>query len=168
MTIDPYSRIFSSDSKFVKSHGKARDEAWSKIEELVSNEPDIYDPKKRGKLFRDTINEKHVSPKTLYKSCRKYWRYGKTPNALLPQMTECSNSGRKRGIRVKYAMNREKLLPKRGEGKVFHDISPGMNPTATHIKSIKQALEELIESGSKLLGSCPPSLGKRNRLSIIY
>lgn len=144
-TVDPYTRNFTSDSEFVKIHGKARDDAWNKIKDLVLNEPDIFDPEKRGVLFKNAIAEKKISSRTLYKNCRKYWRYGKTPNALLPLMDQCGAPGKKREITtqmVEEAQKRGKPLPKRGRKKLNHDSSPGINLTTNDIENIELALKE--------------------------
>lgn len=152
-TVDPYTRTFSSDSTFVKRHGKARDEAWSKIKDLVLNEPDIYDPKKRGALFRSAINEKGISSRTLYKSCRKYWKYGKTPSALLPLMDKCGAPGIKRELTkemVEAALEKGEPLPKRGRKKIIHDLSPGINLTTIDKENIKKALNEFYLKKSEI------------------
>lgn len=151
-TVDPYTRNFSSDSDFVKKHGKTRDEAWNKIKDLVLNEPDIYNPEKRGTLFKEAIAEKKISSRTLYKSCRKYWRYGKIPNALLPLMDKCGAPGKKREITIQMvqdALKKGKPLPKRGRKKINHDTSPGINLTTTDKENIIKAMKEFYLNQSE-------------------
>lgn len=47
---------------------------------------------------------------------RKYWRYGKTPDALLPLYKECGGPGKKREITekmIKEAEEKGKTIPKK-------------------------------------------------------
>lgn len=71
---------------------RLRDRAWELIRPAVTDEPAIYDPKRRRSILLEIgrTNGKDVS--NLYKILGKYWRYGKVPDALLPDYSACGKS----------------------------------------------------------------------------
>lgn len=71
---------------------RLRDKAWELIREAVTNEPDIYDTKKRRKILLGIEEKTGTKTPNLYKYLGKYWRYGKVPDALLPDYSVCGKS----------------------------------------------------------------------------
>ena len=71
---------------------RLRDNAWELIRPAAMNEPAIYDPKRRRSILVEIgrTNGKDVS--NLYKILGKYWRFGKVPDALLPDYTACGKA----------------------------------------------------------------------------
>ncbi len=101
---DPY-RTISDEAAVSKKYRLIRDKAWQIIETLVSSEPDIYRPDRRGKLVAEAMEQHNVQHAAVYRYLRRYWQRGQTPNALLPDYansgargkTRQANSGTKRG-----------------------------------------------------------------------
>ena len=73
-----------------------RDSRWSKIQHIVTDEPDIYEKGKRSKMVRDACERNNVSIEQLYRLIDLYWRYGKSINALLPAYANCGAKGKAR------------------------------------------------------------------------
>ncbi len=71
---------------------RLRDKAWELIRTAVMDEPAIYDPKRRRSILLEIghTNKKDIS--NLYKILGKYWRYGKDPDALLPDYSACGKT----------------------------------------------------------------------------
>ena len=68
---------------------RLRDKAWELIRDAVTNEPDIYDAKKRRTILLGIEAATGTKVPNLYKYIGKYWRYGKIPDALLPDYSAC-------------------------------------------------------------------------------
>ena len=68
---------------------RLRDKAWELIRDAVTNEPDIYDAKKRRTILLGIEEATGTKVPNLYKYIGKYWRYGKIPDALLPDYSAC-------------------------------------------------------------------------------
>ena len=68
---------------------RLRDKAWELIRDAVTNEPDIYDPKRRRTILLGIEETTGTKVPNLYKYIGKYWRYGKIPDALLPDYSAC-------------------------------------------------------------------------------
>ena len=71
---------------------RLRDNAWELIKDAVQNEPDIYDSKKRRKILLEIEEKTGTKVPNLYKYIGKYWRYGKVPDALLPDYSLCGRT----------------------------------------------------------------------------
>ena len=68
---------------------RLRDKAWDLIRPAVTDEPAIYDPKKRRSILLGIEKNTGTKVPNLYKYLGKYWRYGKVPDALLPDYAAC-------------------------------------------------------------------------------
>ena len=68
---------------------RRRDKAWDLIRDAVTNEPDIYDSHKRRTILLGIEAATGTKVPNLYKYIGKYWRYGKIPDALLPDYSAC-------------------------------------------------------------------------------
>lgn len=101
---DPYLVVADQDA-IKPGHLALRERAWAIVEELTSDEPGIYEPRRRGQLIADYTERHGISHPTLYRYLRRYWQRGQTPNALLPDYgnsgargkTRSSTAGIKRG-----------------------------------------------------------------------
>jgi hypothetical protein len=92
---DPYIRM-SWEDEIPKKIKQARDQIWELVSDLVLSEPVIYEKDKRGKL----VSEKNInSGKTsaaIYRHLKRYWFYGKSKNAFLPQFKNRGGKGKER------------------------------------------------------------------------
>ncbi len=71
---------------------RLRDRAWELIRPAVLEEPAIYDPKKRRSILLEIERNTGKDASGLYKHLGKYWRFGKDPDALLPDYSACGKS----------------------------------------------------------------------------
>jgi len=83
---------------------RRRDEAWKLISHVVEQEPAVYRLHERSQLLKDVSVNFNVSVPFLYKLLRRYWTGGMTPDALLPNYSNCgkhsnpySESSQRRG-----------------------------------------------------------------------
>lgn len=92
------SSILLTEAEISEKYIKRRDKAWAVIKEIVTgdNEAAIYDETYRWKLVMDLNHRTGVSRPQIYTWLRRYWRGGKTPNALLPHYNNCGGKGKKR------------------------------------------------------------------------
>ncbi|WP_219834242.1 Mu transposase C-terminal domain-containing protein [Paenibacillus sp. R14(2021)] len=95
---DPYIAALAFKSPTQKNI-KSRDKAWSLIHDLVLDEPDIYDSKLRGIMISEYISKEpnaKIHKTEIYRKLRRYWRGGKTKNALLNNYKNCGGPGKSR------------------------------------------------------------------------
>jgi transposase InsO family protein len=135
---DPYF-VLAIESALPEKHKAIRDRAWKMIDGLVSQEPDIYLPNKRGRLLKDVMKENRITLKTLYRYLRRYWQRGQTPNTLLP---DYANSGGKGKARIP-------TQTKRGRPRIY-GVSPGININADERRIFSVAISRYYaQKGSK-------------------
>ena len=77
---------------------KYRDTAWEGIVDIVQDEPNVYLSSKRGIMLHEVVEQGEFSYATLYKYLKRYWRCGKTKNALLPLYKNCGGKGKPRNL----------------------------------------------------------------------
>lgn len=95
--IDPYNRVIDEDSLTPKEIN-IRDKSFEIIENLISNEPDIYYAQKRGSLVATEAKKHRTDAKYVYKYLRHYWQRGKNKNALIPDYENCGGKGKDRKV----------------------------------------------------------------------
>jgi putative transposase len=100
-----------------------RDEAYARIEPLVTQLSGIYSSVTRGPLVHYRSQELGCSKRTLYKDLRRWFQGGQIPDALLGRY---HNSGRTTAIRA--ARSVAKVVPQHGdenedrESSYFHSV----------------------------------------------
>lgn len=72
-----------------------RDELWEALESALTFEPDIYDRKRRKELLQEPAKKLGTPYNNLYRYLVRYWKNGKTPDALLMNRKKC---GKKAGM----------------------------------------------------------------------
>nr|WP_246439774.1 Mu transposase C-terminal domain-containing protein [Bacillus benzoevorans] len=83
-------------NEYENKHYEARDAAWVIIEDIVKEEPAIYEKSFRTELIKE-VQEKHdVTYPTIRKYLYKYWSRGKTIDALLPDYKNSGAKGKER------------------------------------------------------------------------
>lgn len=80
---DPYQSFVLNPPKTAWSLQIQR-ESWKMIEGYVTQEPAIYERKKRGEMIREVVAAHGAAKKRIYSKLRLYWQKGKTPQALFP------------------------------------------------------------------------------------
>ncbi|EQD27790.1 HMG-I and HMG-Y DNA-binding domain protein, partial [mine drainage metagenome] len=139
---DAYQRYVAVGA--LKARSKAiRDRAWRLIERLVNDRPNIYVAHRRSALVQ-SVQEcaaregRAISHNTLYGYLRRYWQRGLTPNALLPDYTNCGGRGKER----------RSGKAKRGRPRQFGD-DRGINITAEIRQVFRVAVARCYASDKK-------------------
>lgn len=83
------------EDKLSPAMKKKRDDIWKVISGAVSQEPQIYQPDKRLAILRQIEGVANTRATNLYRYLGKYWRGGKTKNALLPGYSNCGGHRKK-------------------------------------------------------------------------
>jgi hypothetical protein len=92
---DPY-LVVANPEALPPKHIELRERAWGVVADLVLQEPDIYEPRRRGQLVQEATRRHGVSHPTIYRYLRRYWQRGQTPNALLPDYANSGGKGKTR------------------------------------------------------------------------
>lgn len=95
---EPYYHSVTNFGELNKKDILIRDRAWDLIRDLVIQEPEIYQPRERGKLIRELLKKEEISNKTIYKYLKRYWQRGKVKNGLLPDYKNCGNKGKSKNL----------------------------------------------------------------------
>lgn len=125
---DPF--ICSGIQDISEKYIELRNKAWKVIEEMVNDEPAIYEKKQRSKYIKDAMEQHQVTYPAVRKYLRKYWQRGKNINALLP---DYGNSGGK-------GKDKEAGNKKRGRPRKYS--SQGINVDEQTKKIFRAALEK--------------------------
>ncbi|GAX88420.1 helix-turn-helix domain-containing protein [Effusibacillus lacus] len=120
------------DESIPEKHKQIRDKAWHIIGPLVTEEPDIYDPKMRGLLVSEVVKNHGIHKSTVYRYLRRYWQGGKIVNTLLPYYDNCGGKGKER----------EAGMNKRGRPRKFAEEDVGIN--------IDDEVKRLFRTGIRL------------------
>ncbi len=95
MPDDPYMTIFREEELSLKYKDK-RDKAWSMIKDIASDEPLIFHGKYRRRHIKEVAQNNSVSELCILNYIKRYWKMGKTPNALIPFYQKCGGKGKER------------------------------------------------------------------------
>jgi len=82
-----------SEREIPEAHKVIRDSIWRNIEQLVSQEPAVYDKKQRGKMIAE-LKSQGIETRTVYRHLKRYWQRGKSKNAFLPDYGNCGGKGK--------------------------------------------------------------------------
>lgn len=93
---EPFINFLNPSEKYLKEHGPKRDKYWNALRDILEMEPDIYIDGKRGPLVKIVKSESGIAEKDIYRKLKQYWKYGKTPNALLPLYINSGGMGKER------------------------------------------------------------------------
>jgi len=77
-------------------HKQIRDKHWNMIARMVNEEPNIFNSQCRRKAIKETAIEHNVSELSILGYLKRYWKRGKTPNALLPDYLNCGGRGKEK------------------------------------------------------------------------
>jgi hypothetical protein len=116
------------------------EKAWSVVKDLVENEPEIYMEISRRRLIEKVSSEHSINKKYIHRKLRKFWKYGKVKNALLPRNFNGGAKGKTRkSTRIK-------------RGRPYKDKSCnniGMNITDDIKDTFKKAYKEFYNNATK-------------------
>lgn len=112
--------VVSKEEDIPQKHKEIRDRAWEIIRDMVDKEPEIFKSTYRRRLIRQVSKSYGVSEGWILEYLKRYWKRGKTRNALLPDYRNCGAKGKERK-----AGN-----AKRGRPRKYQDINgEGVNVT---------------------------------------
>lgn len=136
---DPYLRVVDENDLSEKER-QVRDRAWELISGIVTLEPHIYYKRERSKYIKVIAEKSGVCVKTIGNYLKRYWRGGKTKNALLPSYYLCGGKGREKGIGS----------VKRGRPRRYADIvGEGINVDENIKKIFRDAINKFYYSSAK-------------------
>ncbi|BCC09774.1 TPA: Mu transposase C-terminal domain-containing protein [Bacillus cereus] len=118
---DPYGFIYQDEEQLSEKSKQLRDERWKCIKSIASQEPDIYESDKRGRLIREAIAKTGKNKRLFYKYLVQYWQRGKVKNALLPDYRESGGKGKEKTYKDKKNGRRRKFENVIGEGIIITD-----------------------------------------------
>ncbi len=112
--------VMLKEEDIPEKHKKIRDRAWEVIKDMADKEPYIFQSAFRGKLIKKASEIYGVSESWILEYLKRYWKRGKTRNALLPDYRNCGARGKER----------EAGDAKRGRPRINQDImGEGVNIT---------------------------------------
>lgn len=97
--VDPFVIAIPPNSDYYQKHFNEVESAWEIIKDIVVDEPDIYDEKLRGKMVTEVTEKYNKHKMTVYKYLKRYWRCGKSKQALFPRFFKSGGSGKDRGVK---------------------------------------------------------------------
>ncbi|MGL4731549.1 MAG: transposase [Clostridium sp.] len=112
---DPLKRILREED-IIEKHKELRNKAWESIEEIVYQEPLIYISNERSRIISEVCKRHQFKSITVKKYLKKYWKRGKTINALLPDFYLCGGKGKEKSISDKKIGRPRKNIEVIGEG----------------------------------------------------
>ena len=115
-----------------------RDKRFEVIADAVSREPGIYRPGERPAILAETADKTGIKLQNLYLYLGKYWKGGKTPDAL-------ADAGGKRGKCRDYTKGEYKPL-----GRKKREGAPGKVLTPEDFRHFSQALQKYYFTKDKL------------------
>lgn len=136
---DPLNRILKEED-ILDKHKELRNKAWEAIEEIVYQEPLIYISQERSRFISEVCKMHQLNKNTVIKYLKKYWKRGKTINALLPDFYLCGGKGKDKSIGDK------KIGRPRKNIKI---IGQGVNVDEEIKKIIKIALNKFYYTSAK-------------------
>ncbi len=88
--------VISKEEDIPEKHKEIRDKAWEIIREMVDKEPEIFKSNFRRRLISRASENYGVSESWIMEYLKRYWKRGKTRNALLPDYRNCGAKGKER------------------------------------------------------------------------
>lgn len=98
---DPKIRELIPDDAMTAAEKENVEALWAAIKPLVKIKPDIFIPRRRGKLLREAHANDGMSRPTLLRGVRLYFQRGMTKAALLPDYRKCGAPGQRRSSEKK-------------------------------------------------------------------
>lgn len=132
--------VVSREEDIPKKHKEIRDKAWEAIQDIIDKEPDIYQSAFRRSLIRKASEFYGISESWILEYLKRYWKRGKTRNALLPDYRNCGARGKER----------KDGNVKRGRPRINQDISgKGINVTEDIKRIFRTAVNKYYYTTAK-------------------
>jgi len=71
----------------------AKYKPWITVRDFPSRGKVSYEKKSRTSILRVIAEKNNTKPYNLYRYLDRYWRFGKTKNAFVPQYSNCGGKG---------------------------------------------------------------------------
>lgn len=109
-TLDPFLRVINEMNVSEKDLS-IREKAWESIKDIIVLEPFIFNPTQRRKIINEICKSKEVHESTILRYLKRYWKRGKTKNALLPDYYLCGGLGKEKEVgQVKRGRPRKSVM----------------------------------------------------------
>lgn len=132
--------VILKEEDIPEKHKKMRDNAWKVIKDMVACEPEIFESHFRRKAVREASASYNISELWVFEYLKRYWKRGKTPNALIPDYRNCGGKGKERK-----AGN-----AKRGRPRKYQDINgEGVNVTEDIKRIFRIAVNKYYYTAAK-------------------
>lgn len=136
MTYDPYIKM-AVESEISERSRQFRDQVWSFMEDIVLCEPGIYEKATRCTLVSEKIQETGRDMKVIHRYLKKYWLYGKSKNAFLPDFSNRGGKGKERMA--------SSQSPKRGRPRKY-SVSAGKNTDEETKRVFEKAIKKFYHT----------------------
>lgn len=132
--------VVSKEEDIPQKHKELRDRAWEIIRDMVDKEPYIFQSSFRRRFIRDASETYGISESWILEYLKRYWKRGKTRNALLPDYRNCGAKGKER----------KAGKVKRGRPRVHKEITgEGVNVTEDIKKIFRIAINKYYYTTAK-------------------
>lgn len=132
---DPYI-INIQEENIPAKYKKIRDENWSIISEVWTNDKEILIKSKRKNILKEAAKKHNISEKKVKRILSRFWQRGMTKNALLPDYSNSGAKGKKRT-----PGNR-----KRGRPRKYSNRSVGINIDENILNIFKKSLQQFYHN----------------------
>lgn len=146
------------DDEISQKHLKLRDENYKLIHDLISDEGFLFEisTSKRVRTINTHASKLGANPKKVLRMLKLYWKYGQTPNALIPAYKKCGGYGKSKTITNKPLGAPKKartLIVERTKNFIVteEDKDKFRKTLSTHLlkahgKSLRQTYRELLRT----------------------
>jgi hypothetical protein len=134
--------VILKEEDIPEKHKKMRDNAWKVIKDMVAWNQKFFSLISEGRQFVRLLRIHNISELWVFEYLKRYWKRGKTPNALIPDYRNCGGKGKERK-----AGN-----AKRGRPRKYQDINgEGVNVTEDIKRIFRIAVNKYYYTQQKTL-----------------
>ena len=161
---DIYISQLRSEESLTLAERAYRDKNWTIIQEIVEQEPEIYEKYQRSNLLKAASEKSGVKANNIYSLLDRYWRSGKSKNGLLPLYTNCGAKGRQR---KEPPQSKDKTNPNRENIKILNDTDYSNFERAINKYYLTREQRGLKSTYEKLLQDSYTHKTKSGRLKLL-
>lgn len=121
-----------SENEIPEELKQLRNQTWELMQDILLCEPDIYEKNRRTQLVSEKSTCSNKTIMTIHRYMKRYWYYGKTINAFIPEYAKRGGKGQERSASVGSV--------KRGRPRKYDD-SKGVN--------VDQNIQNIFEKSVK-------------------
>ena len=161
---DNYKPQLRPEESLTPKERACRDKNWSIIQEIIEQEPEIYEKHQRPKLLKAASEKSGVKANNIYALLDRYWHSGKSRNGLLPLYTNCGGKGRQL---KEPPQNTGKTNPSRENTKILDDADYSNFERAIRKYYLTREQRSFISTYEKLLQDSYTHKEKNGKLKLL-